>query len=120
MSNEIDDDQWLALAGRFVAAFEIIATAAKGFHEEATRVTKRLWREPGEPREAVTSRVQTAEDHAREELGATDTRPIKEWATSFADDSTGEEVVGFRERQFIAQQKGGRTADGAKAGGKAG
>lgn len=115
----MNDEQLIALLERFVVAFEVIADAVKGTHDEAKRVTNRLWPERSEHRDARISRVPTAADKAREDQGATDTRPIQQWAGDLDDDP--ESGLGVRERQWLKdhQPKKIQPTD-TKAGGQAG
>ena len=118
--NEEIDDRLIELLTRFVTAFETIANAAKGTHEEATRISHRLWPDRTQTREAKITRVPTAEDKAREEQGATDTRPIREWASDIS--GSPEPLIGARERQWLrdhSEEKKAGTA-GTKTGGQAG
>ena len=121
--NEPVEQQIIQLLGRLVDAFETIAASAKGTHEETKRVTHRLWPERTQTRDAVVTRVLTAEDRAREEQGATDTRPIREWSTSFGDEPDPESAtIGFREREYLKShpEKSKQRDVRSKIGGQAG
>ena len=119
--NEEQEERLVKAAEMFALASSVFATAIKGIHEEAKRVSNRLWPERTQLREAVVTRIPTAEDKAREEQGATDTRPVREWATSFGDDSESGPVIGTREREYLSrQEKRPDTPPGSKTGGQAG
>ena len=118
--NEEIDDRLIELVARFVTAFETIANVAKGTYEEANRISHRVWPERTEIRQAKLTRVPTAEDKAREEQGATDTRPINEWASDIS--GSPEPLIGAREQQWLRdhpQEKKAGTP-GTKTGGQAG
>jgi hypothetical protein len=114
--NEAQKERLVAAAEKYATAQETFALAMQGIYEEAKRVTHRLWPERAELREAIVTRVPTAEDKAREDQGATDTRPIREWATSFGND----EVIGVREREYLERQRQQQDKPSSKAGGQAG
>jgi hypothetical protein len=86
---------------RLAAAFDTIASALEGLHEEAKRAGKRYWPEPGQQKEVVVSRVPTEEDKIRERQGAGDTIPIDQWLDDLGDPEGDAGIVGERSRQWI-------------------
>lgn len=94
------EEQGEQLVTAVVTFLDSLGTAAKGIYEEAKRVSNRVWPEKAGPvRDGVLSRVPNAADKAREDQGATDTRPIRQWASDLDEDD--EPVVGIREREWL-------------------
>lgn len=122
MNHDDPNEELIDLLRRFITSFEMIAVAVKGTYEEAKRVSNRFWPERSELRDARVTRVPNERDKALEEQGATDTRPVREWASSFQDESPYDSVVGLRERQYIIDHPEEEEAGGIppKAGGQAG
>lgn len=85
---------------RLVAAWEAIAKGLGDLNETARDAISRQWPNVREPREAVISRIPTAEEKARERTGNT-TGPIEEWLGEF----DPEEEIGPREKDFLARQR---------------
>lgn len=79
---------------RLVVAFEQIAQALQGLHDTGQKEFAKRFPERKEPREAVVTRIPTAEDLIREDQGASD-EPIEEW-------------IGLREQEFLSRPQ---TAD---------
>jgi len=109
------------LEGRLVVAWERVASALEGLHEETKRAGKRFWPEPGQQREAVLTRVETEEDRAKKRLGLADESiPINEWLDI---GDTGEEYIGERTAQWLRdhpkENKEAKIVDaGSEASGK--
>ncbi len=91
---------------RLVLAFERIATALEGIHDQGQKAVGKLWPERKGPSEAIVSRVPTDEDKIREAHGASD-KPIGEWLTDV------DEYVGPRELAFRRTQNAGTDSAGA-------
>jgi hypothetical protein len=111
---------------RLVVAFEKIAKALGGLHEESKRAGARFWPEPKQQKEAVWSRVETDEDRAKKSLGASD-KPIEDWLTDIGDPE-GAEYIGERTKQWLrdnakedkeakVSDAGSETPIGGQAGG---
>lgn len=113
---EEQEERLIQSAETFSKSTEVFADAVKGIYEEAKRLSHRFWPERTERRDAITTHVPTAEDKAREDQGATDTRPVREWSTSFDDDGP---IIGVREREFIEREQK-QQKPGSKTGGQAG
>jgi hypothetical protein len=96
---------------RLVTAFEQIATALTGIYETEKRQFVKQWPKQKKRREAVYSRVPTDEDRLREEQGAS-SQPIEKWYSTIDE----AEVIGERERAFLAAEAAAR-AQVASAGG---
>jgi hypothetical protein len=86
---------------RVILAFEKIASALGGLHNEVSKAGKRYWPEPGQQKEAILSRVPTEEDRIKERQGSGDDRPIKEWLSELGDPEGDAGIVGERSRQWI-------------------
>ena len=87
---------------RLVAAFEQIATALTGIHDTEEKQFGKQWPERKQVREAVYSRVPTAEDRIREEQGASG-GSLEEWLTP------PDEPIGERERAFLEAEAAARA-----------
>jgi hypothetical protein len=85
---------------RFVSAFEQIATALTGIHDNQEKQFAKQWPERKEVHEAVYSRVPTEEDLIREAHGGASAGSTEEWLTLLE----REEYIGQREREFLAAQ----------------
>src|ERR1700677_2485075 len=83
---------------RFVAAWEGIAKALEGLHDEAKRAGNRYWPCQREQREAIISRVETDEEREKKLQGAW--RRTAEEITD-PDAEEGDEVIGERPRQWL-------------------
>lgn len=84
------------LEERLVCAFENIAEALKGIDETQRQQFRKRWPDPKERREAIVTRVPTAEDLIREAHGGTSDEPIRNWL----DLPVEEEWIGVREQEF--------------------
>jgi hypothetical protein len=84
---------------RLVIAWEGVAKGLGALHEIARTAIGKQWPESKPTREAVVSRLLTAEDKLKEQTGNTD-GPIQEWLEEF----DPEEEIGPREREFLAGQ----------------
>jgi len=89
---------------RLVVAFEQIAEALTGIHETNERQFAKQWPEPRERREAVVTRVPTEEDLIREKHGSSE-ESLEQWLIP-----PDEDIIGPREREFLARQKQEKTA----------
>ena len=87
-----------AQSERLVDAWERIAKAIEGLRNEAKKAGERYWPEHREQREAIVSRIPTAEDEAKRNLGLTN-QPIEEWLTDL-DTPDEDEFIGEREREW--------------------
>jgi len=118
--NSVQEDQIIKAVAMFAEAFRSLADTARSAYEEGKRVSERLWPErPEKQREAKVSRVPTAEDRAKEDQGAADTRPISQWLS--LDEELAEPRLGPREREWLREHPEEQVyAPGTKAGGKAG
>jgi hypothetical protein len=96
------DGRMLSLAERLVLSFEKMASALEGLNETQRRSFAKQFPERGEIREAVVSRVPTAEDRIRESQGASGTS-LDEWLSGIEEES--EEDIGVREREWLEGQK---------------
>ena len=85
---------------RLVIAFEQIARALTGIYDTQKKGLAKRWPERGEVREAVVTRVPTAEDLVREAHGASE-ESIEEW-------------IGLREQEFIKSESTRAEAAGAQ------
>ncbi len=86
---------------RIILAFEKIASALEGLHNEVSKAGKRYWPEPGQQKEAILSHVPTEEDRIRERQGIDDGKPIDEWLSDLGDPEGEAGIVGERSRQWI-------------------
>lgn|SRR5208337_445302 len=86
-------------AERLASAFDKIASALGGLHEEIRRAGKRYWPEPGPQREVVITRVPTEEDKIRERQGANIS--TEEWLRNLGTPEEDDNSVGERSRQWI-------------------
>lgn len=84
---------------RLVSAWEGIAKGLGDLHEAARSSISKQWPEAKERREAIVSRVPTAEDKIKQKTGNTD-GPVDEWLGEF----DPEEELGPREKEFLAGQ----------------
>lgn len=102
---------------RFVVAFEGIAEALKGIDETQKQQFRKRWPDPKERRDAIITRVPTAEDLIREAHGAGD-EPVQDWLNLPEEG----EWIGVREREYIrthADAGAKEPAAGGSAGGSA-
>jgi hypothetical protein len=106
------DDQLNAFADRFISSFEKIAAAMEGLNETYRRHLEKLYPEPKPYREAVVTRVQTAEDKIREAHGA-GVQPLDQWLSEVQDEEEQNEFIGVREREWLSGQK--REGDNEEA-----
>lgn len=84
---------------RLVAAWEGVARGLGDLNETARSAISKQWPEARQPREAVITRLPTAEDKIKAQTGNTD-GPVDEWLGEF----DPEEDIGPREKEFIAGQ----------------
>jgi hypothetical protein len=84
---------------RLVSAWEGLVKAVGDLNETARSAISKQWPESRQPREAIISRILTAEDKIKAQTGNTD-GPIDEWLGEF----DPEEEIGPREREFLAAQ----------------
>ena len=84
---------------RLVSAWEGIAKGLGDLHEIARQAISKQWPEARPTREAVISRLPSAEDKIKAQTGNTD-GPIDEWLGEF----DPEEEIGPREREFLKNQ----------------
>lgn len=85
---------------RLVAAWEGLARGIGEVSETLRTAIAKQWPDAREPREAIISRIPTAEDKVKEQTGNTD-GPIDEWLGEF----DPEEEIGPREREFLDAQR---------------
>lgn len=102
------EGQLLALAGRFVSAFERIAISLEGINETHRQQFQRQYPEKREVREAILSRVPSEEDRLREEQGAS-SQPIDEWLGEL--DEETKQDIGVREREWLQERHAGAQRD---------
>lgn len=88
---------------RMVTAIEWIAEALRGLNDRSERAFAKQYPER-ERKEAIGSRVPTAEDIIKEKQGVSD-KPAEEWLTGDG------EFIGQREREFLAEQKKKQASD---------
>lgn len=98
---------------RLVAAWEGVARGLGALNETARIAISKQWPKARKQREAVVSKLPTAEEKRQQETGNS-TGSIDEWINEF----DPEEEIGPREREFIARQ--GKPAPNSKASSKAG
>jgi hypothetical protein len=99
-----------------VLAFERIASALEGLHEELQCAGNRYWPQPKEQKEAILGRVLTEEERIKKDRGNSDKIPIEEWLTNLGEHDDEEEgVVGDRSRQWIKDHPPEKKTDNASA-----
>ena len=99
---------------RLVVAFEQIAEALTGIHDTQERQFAKQWPERKEVRDAVYSRVPNEEDRIRAEHGVSD-ESLVDWLSL-----PEEEIIGARERAYLAAQAAASRAEAAGEGGPGG
>jgi hypothetical protein len=97
---------------RLVTAFERLVSAMEETNGIRQREFGKRYPERKEPRDAVKSRIPTAEDLIREIHGASG-ETVDQWL-SLAEES--EEWIGTREREYLARAQGA-AGDGPHGGG---
>lgn len=99
---------------RLVNAWEGIAKGLGDLNEAARTAISNQWPDARERREAIITRVPTAEDKIKAQTGNTDV-PIEQWLGEF----DPEDDIGPREKEFLARQekKSSRPKASSKAGG---
>jgi hypothetical protein len=85
---------------RLVAAWEALAAGLGALNETARAAIAKQWPDPRTPREAVFSKLPTAEEKLKAATGNTD-GPVADWLGEFPDEEL-EEEIGPREREFLA------------------
>lgn len=83
-----------------VLAFERIANALEGLHEEAKRAGIRFWPGPKEQKQAVVSKVESDDERAKRNQGARK-RTIADAIDPNAEDEDTEEFIGERTRRWL-------------------
>ena len=83
-----------------VLAFERIANALEGLHEEAKRAGIRFWPGPKEQKQAVVSKVESDDERAKRNQGARK-RTIADVIDPNAEDEDTEEFIGERTRRWL-------------------
>jgi hypothetical protein len=84
---------------RLVIAWEGIAQNLGALNETLRTAIDKQWPSAREFREAVITRLPTAEDRLKKETGNTD-GPVDQWLGEF----DPEEEIGPREREFLARK----------------
>jgi hypothetical protein len=84
---------------RLVASWEAIAKGLGDLNETARSAIAKQWPKTRKPREAIITRIPSAEDKIKQQTGNTD-GPVDEWLGEF----DAEEEIGPREREFLAAQ----------------
>jgi len=84
---------------RLVLAWEGLVKEVGDLNAIARSAISKQWPEVRERREAIVSRLPTAEDKIKAQTGNTD-GPIDEWLGEF----DAEEEIGPREREFLERQ----------------
>lgn len=84
---------------RLVAAWEGVARGLGDLNETFRIAISKQWPKVRKPREAVATRIPTAEDRLKKETGNT-AGPVEDWLNEF----DAEEEIGPREKDFIARQ----------------
>lgn len=92
-------------AERLVVAWEEIGKQLGEWNELVRTAIGKQWPEASERREAIVSRVPTAEDKLKAQTGNTD-GPLEDWLGEF----DPEEEIGPREREFLERQAKGKPA----------
>lgn len=87
-------------AERLVVAWEGLAKAVGDLNETARLAISKQWPDARTPREAVFSKLPTAEEKLKAQTGNT-SGPVDEWLGEF----DPEEEIGPREREFLARSK---------------
>jgi len=84
---------------RLVVAWEELARGLGELNEIARIALSKQWPETRERRDAIITKLPTAEDKIKKETGNSD-GPIDEWLGEF----DAEEEIGPREKEFLASQ----------------
>lgn len=102
---------------RLVASWEAIAKGLGELNEVARTAIGKNWPEARERREAVVTKLPTAEDKLKAATGNTD-GPVADWLGEFPDEAE-EEEIGPREREFLAGTGKSKSTSSTKAPSKA-
>lgn len=105
---------------RIALSYESISASLAGVNVKLEKVVTKFCPERAEPREAIVTHIPSPDDRLREAQGSSN-EPINKWLTDVFDPESEEEVIGSREREFLAgQEERRRTKAFAKVGGTAG
>ena len=94
---------------RLVAAWEALAKGLGELNEIARAAIAKQWPKPKPVREAVISKLPTAEDKLRKETGNTD-GSVEEWLGEF----DSEEEIGPREKEFLERSGQSKSPPSSK------